>query len=134
MSSITRHSLNSPRAALTMESFDGVSSPLHRRGYSGGDSSRALRRRMRTRRRLPPPFTSIAAVTFLLVGTALPILAVWQGWLLNSEATKVEKEAGYTFLTLGFLLFTPGSYSTFILFGAFRGWDGYDYQQVPSYD
>ena len=31
-------------------------------------------------------------------------------------------------------VFIPGSYASTVLWGAWRGWDGYDYAQVPSYD
>ena len=31
-------------------------------------------------------------------------------------------------------VFLPGSYSSFILFGAWRRWRGFTYDMVPSYD
>ena len=31
-------------------------------------------------------------------------------------------------------VFIPGSYSTSIIYGAYRSWPGYNYDQVPSYD
>ena len=30
--------------------------------------------------------------------------------------------------------FLPGSYASWNLYGAYKGWVGYDYSQVPSYD
>ena len=30
--------------------------------------------------------------------------------------------------------FLPGSYASYILVGACRGWKGYHYDDVPSYD
>ena len=35
---------------------------------------------------------------------------------------------------LGFLTFLPGSYASFMLWGAFRGWPYYSYDEVPSWD
>ena len=32
------------------------------------------------------------------------------------------------------LAFIPGSYATFQLYGAYKGWKGYRYDAVPSYD
>ncbi len=31
-------------------------------------------------------------------------------------------------------VFIPGSYASYILYGAYRGWNGYHYDQIPSYD
>lgn len=31
-------------------------------------------------------------------------------------------------------VFIPGSYASYILYGAFREWHGFAYDQVPSYD
>lgn len=30
--------------------------------------------------------------------------------------------------------FIPGSYASYQLYGSFKGWKGYDYSQIPSYD
>jgi hypothetical protein len=30
--------------------------------------------------------------------------------------------------------FIPGSYATVQLYGSWKGWKGYDYSQIPSYD
>lgn len=30
--------------------------------------------------------------------------------------------------------FIPGSYATCQLYGSWKGWKGYDYSQIPSYD
>ena len=40
----------------------------------------------------------------------------------------------FTLFLLGFITFVPGSYATFNLWGAFRRWPQYDYDQVPSWD
>jgi len=31
-------------------------------------------------------------------------------------------------------VFIPGSYATVVIFGAWRGWQGYEYNMLPSYD
>ena len=31
-------------------------------------------------------------------------------------------------------VFIPGSYASTVLFGAWRGWPGYEYSMIPSYD
>ena len=33
-----------------------------------------------------------------------------------------------------FLVFLPGSYACTIIYGTWRGWPGYDYNMIPSYD
>jgi len=37
-------------------------------------------------------------------------------------------------ITLGSLCFIPGSYASWTLLGASRGWRGYNYDSLPSYD
>jgi hypothetical protein len=41
-----------------------------------------------------------------------------------------DKNRGGALLLLGFFLFIPGSYSSTLLWGAYRGWAGYRYSQV----
>ena len=40
----------------------------------------------------------------------------------------------FTLFLLGFITFVPGSYATFNLWGAFRRWPQFEYDQVPSWD
>ena len=40
----------------------------------------------------------------------------------------------HTIVSVVILAFIPGSYATCQLYGAFKGWKGYDYSQIPSYD
>ena len=35
---------------------------------------------------------------------------------------------------IGGLMFLPGSYASWILYGAWKRWPGYEFHQVPSYD
>jgi hypothetical protein len=77
---------------------------------------------------LPPPKTTLAAVVFLLLGTAFLITGGVTYW------STARSDKGLTFMLLGGLMFLPGSYATYILMGTFLGWDDFSYNQVPSYD
>ena len=80
-------------------------------------------------RRAPPLKTAICALLLFTGGTVFLILAIFdfmhrfRGW---------EKTWGY--LSLGLIMFIPGSFSTYTLTGAYLGWRGFSYDQVPSYD
>lgn len=37
-------------------------------------------------------------------------------------------------LILSILVFTPGIYSAILLYGAIRGWSGYNLESIPSYE
>ena len=79
----------------------------------------------------PPPFyTSVAAVIMLSLGS------VFLGLGISSICTSKGNDIGknLSILLLGSLLFIPGSYSSFILYGSWVGWNGFSYDQVPSYD
>lgn len=43
-------------------------------------------------------------------------------------------DRGLSMVVLGSLMFIPGSYASFILYGSWRGWHGYEYSMIPSYD
>ena len=77
----------------------------------------------------PPPFyTTIAAIIMFSAGSvflALGLASIWRGDDLGRNIS---------LLTLGSLLFIPGSYSSLILYGSWVGWNGFSYDQVPSYD
>ena len=69
-------------------------------------------------------FTVVGAIIFGLDGIvdlsgALHDIAVAIAWLL---------------LILGGITFLPGSYASWNLYGAYKGWVGYDYSHIPSYD
>ena len=79
----------------------------------------------------PPPFyTTIAAVIMLSVGSVFLRLGITSIW--TSKGNDLGRNASA--LLLGSLLFIPGSYSSFILYGSWVGWNGFSYDQVPSYD
>ncbi|ETV96042.1 hypothetical protein H310_10690 [Aphanomyces invadans] len=71
-----------------------------------------------------PVRTAFAAILLLLVGIVLLILGL---------ASAVEG-GGLSHLFLGVIAFIPGSYATFQLYGAYQGWRGYAFHNLPSYE
>jgi hypothetical protein len=45
-----------------------------------------------------------------------------------------ERDRGIAMIVVGALSFIPGSYAVWNLYGAWRGWSGYSYDHLPSYD
>mmetsp|Transcript_67055 Transcript_67055/g.135177 ORF Transcript_67055/g.135177 Transcript_67055/m.135177 type:complete len:98 (+) Transcript_67055:136-429(+) len=93
---------------------------------SGSTGSSYRRKRLRVRRP-PPPKTALAAALMLVGGIILILLG-------SIIAVLEDKNRGCAMLLMGLLVFIPGSYSSTLLWGAYRGWPGYRYTQVPSYD
>ncbi|KAM3568392.1 hypothetical protein VYU27_009484 [Nannochloropsis oceanica] len=91
---------------------------------------RRSRQRRRPGRGPPPPKTTLAAVLMLVVGTILLCIGLSVRWHTDPK----EKERGLAMIILGSLLFIPGSYASFQLYGAWAGWPGYSYAYIPSYD
>lgn len=84
--------------------------------------------------RMPPPKTTIAAIGMLLVGSIFLGLGIIT-FLTNVMGSKSDdRDRGLAMIILGSLMFIPGSYASCVLYGAYIGWPGYDYNQVPSYD
>jgi Transmembrane proteins 230/134 len=79
----------------------------------------------------PPLKTSIAAVLMLATGSIFLTLSALSAF---EPESRHEGGKGIAFLILGLMLFIPGSYSSTVLFGAWRAWPGYTYDLVPSYD
>ena len=83
---------------------------------------------------LPPPKTTLAAVLMLLVGSIFLSLGIVT-FTTNLMGGKTEdRDRGLAMLILGSLMFIPGSYASCVLYGAYRGWPNYEYNQIPSYD
>lgn len=70
--------------------------------------------------------TVTAAIVLFTVGSIM----IW----LGTKNLYVDRERAIAMLVLGSLMFIPGSYASFILFGAWRRWAGYRYEDLPSYD
>ncbi len=80
---------------------------------------------------VPPPFyTTIAAVVMLSMGSVF--LGLGLASICRGEGYDLGRNISV--LILGSILFIPGSYSSFILYGSWVGWNGFSYDQVPSYD
>ena len=83
---------------------------------------------------MPPPKTTVAAVGMLVVGSIFLALGIVT-FLTNVMGSKSDdRDRGLAMIVLGSLMFIPGSYASCVLYGAYRGWPGYEYSQVPSYD
>ena len=81
-------------------------------------------------RRMPPPRTTFAAIIMLVLGTVF--LSIGLSIYLGSTLSAADR--GLSLIVLGSIMFIPGSYASMIIFGTWRGWHGYDYSQIPSYD
>ena len=79
------------------------------------------------RRRRVPPRTCTAAILLFTFGTILVLSGL--NVMYNGERAR-----GIQIVVIGGLMFIPGSYASWILFGAWYRWHGYEFHQVPSYD
>lgn len=86
------------------------------------------RARLSIVKRYPPPKTTFAAILMLIGGIVFLIsgLVVFFG---NNK-----NDRGIPILAIGGILFIPGSYASYVLYGSWRGWQGFEYSQIPSYD
>ncbi len=50
------------------------------------------------------------------------------------QALGAEFDRGVAMCTVGSIMFIPGSYASWTLLGAARGWNGYSFDSLPSYD
>ncbi|TMW69808.1 hypothetical protein Poli38472_001964 [Pythium oligandrum] len=73
-----------------------------------------------------PIRTGIAAIVLFTLGSVL----IWVSTRIGLDG----EQRGLSFFILGLIAFIPGSYATVQLYGSFKGWKGYDYSQIPSYD
>ena len=88
-------------------------------------------KRLQRNRSAPPPRTALAALFLTTVGLVVIVVGLYEKWY------DVGPDVPYHYFTLfllGFITFVPGSYATFNLWGAFRRWPQFEYDQVPSWD
>ena len=71
--------------------------------------------------------TILAAVGLFTLGTILLVRGV-------NEVTYYDGERGRSMILLGSICFMPGSYASYLLYGAWKRWPGYKWSHVPSYD
>jgi len=79
------------------------------------------------RRTRLPVRTAITAAFLLTIGVVFSSIG------LATVFTKGVSEA-IPFLTIGAIGFLPGSYASIMLWRAYRGYPGYSYEMIPSYD
>ena len=116
---------------------------LYKDVFSADDGSPLLQQRHRAawtsplatpafshRRVTLPPKTTVAAVFMLVTGSSFLAAGLYI-YFMNLRA---GSDRGLAMVLLGFLMFTPGSYASLVLYGAWHGWPGYDVNQIPSYD
>jgi len=80
----------------------------------------------------PIPWKSILLATLLFVLGSLGIILgslIITGIIANEEWL----DRGKPFLFLGSLLFIPGAYHVALAYYAYKGYDGYDFNQIPDW-
>ena len=70
--------------------------------------------------------TVCAAVALFALGSVMLFFGV--------QALRTERDRGIAMCTVGALAFLPGSYATYTIYGAWRGWPEFSYDSLPSYD
>ena len=94
---------------------------------------RARPRYVNAQRNALPPRTTIWVLLMFLVGTILITLGLGQHYDYWFGETDTEASLGLSMIGMGSFMFIPGSYATFILYGAYNRWDGFSYNQLPDY-
>ena len=80
-----------------------------------------------------PPRTTLWVLIMLTVGTVMLVLgfgAYYDEWFGEEE---VEASVGLSMIGLGALMFIPGSYGSYTLYGAWNRWEGFAYNNIPNY-
>ncbi|CAI2170747.1 13169_t:CDS:2 [Funneliformis geosporum] len=80
----------------------------------------------------PIPWNSIILAIFLFVLGSLGIIF---GSLITAGIIDTEEwlDRGKPFLFLGALLFIPGAYHVRLAYYAYKGYEGYDFNQIPDW-
>ncbi|RIB06891.1 hypothetical protein C2G38_2215986 [Gigaspora rosea] len=81
----------------------------------------------------PIPWNSIilSAVLFVLGSLGIIFGSLILTGIISSEAWL---DRGKPFIFLGSLLFIPGFYHVRLAYYAFKGYEGYDFNQIPDWD
>lgn len=98
---------------------------------SGLEHMRAALNRRGRRRRGPEfryPWRTITAAALLLL-TGVVMLCVGLSVFYSGD-----RDAGTTMLAISGITIVPGTYASFMLYGAWSEWPGYDWDALPSYD
>ncbi|XP_014780029.1 transmembrane protein 230 isoform X2 [Octopus bimaculoides] len=82
----------------------------------------------------PPkiPYKAIALATALFaVGTLLITIGAL---LLTGHISSEYSDRTWPLLILGALMFIPGSYHVMIAYYAYKGYEGYSFEDIPDFD
>ncbi|XP_065175601.1 transmembrane protein 230-like isoform X2 [Sycon ciliatum] len=80
--------------------------------------------------KVPWESIALAVVLFLLGTTFLSLAIILRVGVIHSEFW----EHCYPLFFLGCLLFIPGAYHVRIAYYAYKGYQGFSYADIPSYD
>ena len=89
----------------------------------------------RTARPQLPPRTTLWVLALSVFGSVFLILGLSEYFTsIFRVGAGGDASVGLSMTVLGGLMFVPGSYGTWIIYGTYRGWSGYSYNQIPNYD
>ncbi|KAI9917470.1 hypothetical protein PsorP6_012647 [Peronosclerospora sorghi] len=91
-----------------------------------GEATRAASNILDQGKSVFPLRTGLVAISLFILGLVLIYVSTHVG--LD------EENRGVSIFILGLIAFVPGSYATCQLYGAWKGWKGYHYSQIPSFD
>ena len=100
------------------------------------DYSSLLRNRARVSRTARPPLTprtTLWVLALAVFGAVFLILGISE-YTTSIFRMGGDASIGLSMVVLGALMFVPGSYGSWIIYGTYRGWSGYSYNQIPNYD
>jgi hypothetical protein len=86
-----------------------------------------------TRNNRLPPRATLWILFMLVLGTILLTLGLGQHYEYWFGDNETDARIGLGMIGLGSFMFIPGSYGTYILYGAWNRWDGFSYDQLPNY-
>lgn len=73
----------------------------------------------------------ILAVALFVMGTLLLVLG---SLLVTGHIDEQYSDRTWPLIILGALMFVPGAYHSYICYYAFKGCDGYSFENIPSFD
>ena len=80
-----------------------------------------------------PPKTTIWVLCMFTLGSIMLLLGFGQYYDSWFGTSRKDGKIGLYMIGLGSLMFIPGSYATYILYGTWNRWDGFSYTMIPDY-
>ncbi|KAA0202443.1 hypothetical protein HAZT_HAZT006296 [Hyalella azteca] len=71
------------------------------------------------------------AIVLLVIGTVLLVVG---SLLVTGHIHEQYSDRTWPLLILGALMFIPGSYHSYICYYAFKGYEGFSFENIPSFD